>query len=211
MSPTSALKTAMPRPRRSAAAKTGSYSNISSLELHPVLPSLTRKPAHRENHHSVQADDNSIWESQTVAVCRVSASGEVLRANRKFLEMVDLPHIVPGMNARDLLAESGATADIESIASGPNGEALWLLLPAAPADNRNSVAFRLLHDSVAQSVAALAMNLFLVQQSGATDSYPNAEKILRTSLDLVEQCAKEVRGICTLLQQQSKQADRNCA
>jgi signal transduction histidine kinase len=145
-----------------------------------------------------------------VAVCRVSASGEIRRANRKFLEMVDLPHIVPGMNAREVLAESGVTSDIESIAE-PDGEALWLLLPAAPADDRNNVAFRLLHDSVAQSVAALAMNLFLVQQSGVTNSYPNAEKILRSSLDLVEQCAKEVRGICTLLQRQSKQADRNCA
>jgi signal transduction histidine kinase len=215
MSPTPALKTGMPRPRRSAVAKTGSYPNISSLELYPVSPAPARKPAHRESQHSVQGDhikaDHAIWESQSIAVCRVSASGEILRANRKFLEIVDLPRIVPGINATELLAESGAAVDIESIALDANGEALWLLLPTASADERNNVAFRLLHDSVAQSVAALAMNLFLVHQSGATNSYPNAEKILRSSLDLVEQCAKEVRGICTLLQRQSKQSDRNCA
>jgi signal transduction histidine kinase len=217
---TPALKMGMPRPRRSAVAKTGAYPNKSSFELRPVSASLVRKPARREDHHAVQADcvrpehvqsDHSIWESQSVAVCKVSASGEVLRANRKFLELVDLPRIVPGMNAHDLLAESGAKADIESISIGANGEALLLLLPELQADERSTTAFRLLHDSVAQSVAALAMNLFLVHQSGATNSYPNAEKILRSSLDLVEQCAKEVRGICTLLQQQSKQAGRNCA
>ncbi len=210
MSPTPALRTGMPRPRRSAVAKTGTYPNISSLELHPVPQSPARKPAHREDRHSVQLD-HAIWESQSVAVCRVNASGEILRANPKFLKMVDLPHVLPGMDAREVIAEAGVTVDIESMALGRDGEALWILLPAQPADERSNAAFRLLHDSVAQSVAALAMNLFLVQQSGVTKSYPNAEKILRSSLDLVEQCAKEVRGICTLLQRQSKQADRNCA
>ena len=232
MSPSPVPEMAIQRSRRSAVVKTGTYSNKSSFEPQsfPQISALLRKPARREDQSSVRPEQ-AIWESQSVAVCSVSPSGEIVRANLKFLEMVGVGGVEPGMadalgglglvrlrqgrtaDARELLAQSdaGARVNIESIAMGANGETLWLVVPASTADERSHVAFRLLHDSVAQSVAALAMNLFLVQQSGATSSYPNAEKILRSSLELVEQCAREVRGICTLLQRQSKQAGRNCA
>lgn len=219
MSPMPALKLAMQRPRRNAVAKAGIRSIQSSPELEVSRPvaSLPRKPAGREAQSAIPAEQ-AFWESRSIAVCRVNAAGEVVRASRKFLEMIAVPKLEPGTRAAGLLEKwtGRPSVAVESIPLGANGETLLIFAfqaatQSGAGDDRSKVAFRLLHDSVAQSVAALAMNLFLVEQSGVTSHSPNTEKILRASLELVEQCAKEVRGICTLLQRQSKQAGLNCA
>jgi signal transduction histidine kinase len=204
----------MPSPRRSAVAKTGAHPLISSSEH-----KITAAPRALREEKSSSASDKAIWESRSVAICLVASSGEIVRANRKFLEMTGYAVLAAGASVGALLAETGLASSvvIESIPAGETGEEFWILVPSAQpyahgeAEERSDRAFRLLHDSVAQSVAALAMNLFLVKQSGATSHSPAAEKMLRSSLELVEQCAKEVRGICTLLQRQSKPGDRTCA
>jgi PAS domain-containing protein len=207
----------MQRTRRTAVVKIGARPKIVSFEREPQHSPSLRKPAQREAKSSIPSE-STIWESRSIAVCRVNAKGEILRANRKFLEVSGCRSIADGTDANSLLIKSGTLAgmDVETIPASGDGEEFWILVPRASstsalAGDDSGLAFRLLHDSVAQSVAALAMNLFLVKQSGATSTSPDAEKILCASLELVEQCAKEVRGICTLLQRQAKAVDRSCA
>jgi PAS domain S-box-containing protein len=64
-------------------------------------------------------------------------------------------------------------------------------------EERRRIA-RELHDTTAQSLAALAMNLSVVKNS-ASDLSPRARTCLHESLELAEQCSREIRTLSYLL------------
>jgi signal transduction histidine kinase len=71
--------------------------------------------------------------------------------------------------------------------------------------------FDRLHSGVAQSIAALAMNLHLVSQSNELPDSPHARQLLLSSIALVEQCSREVRSLSRLLRAASQVTDSSCA
>jgi signal transduction histidine kinase len=71
--------------------------------------------------------------------------------------------------------------------------------------------FDCLHGGVAQSIAALAMNLHLVSQSHDVPDSANARQLLVSSITLVEQCSREVRSLTRLLRPGSPLSTSSCA
>src|SRR5581483_5087430 len=65
-------------------------------------------------------------------------------------------------------------------------------------EERRRIA-RELHDSTAQSLAALSMNLGALSQEAARKLDNSANRIISESLGLAEQCAREVRTLSYLL------------
>jgi PAS domain S-box-containing protein len=65
-------------------------------------------------------------------------------------------------------------------------------------EERRRIA-RELHDSTAQNLAGLAMNLSLLMTAAATVSDPSLQRILSDSRALAEQCSREVRNLSYLL------------
>jgi two-component system, chemotaxis family, CheB/CheR fusion protein len=70
-------------------------------------------------------------------------------------------------------------------------------LLAVQDDERRRIA-RELHDGTAQSLSAAAMNLAVVQKQGKKLD-PPADRALAESVDLVDQCAREIRTLSYLL------------
>jgi hypothetical protein len=111
--------------------------------------------------------------------------------------------------------------EIFSISGG--GEQAWLILPKeAPfcitspvtggaGDPLPAQLFDCLHGGVAQSIAALAMNLHLVSQSHDVPDSANARQLLVSSITLVEQCSREVRSLTRLLRPGSPLSTSSCA
>jgi PAS domain S-box-containing protein len=65
-------------------------------------------------------------------------------------------------------------------------------------EERRRIA-RELHDGAAQNLAGLAMNLSMLLNLQSSLQEPNAQRILSESLDLAEQCSREVRNLSYLL------------
>ena len=65
-------------------------------------------------------------------------------------------------------------------------------------EERRRIA-RELHDSTAQNLAGLAMNLSLLMKAAASVVDPNIHRILSDSRALAEQCSREVRNLSYLL------------
>ncbi|HWB96425.1 MAG TPA: histidine kinase, partial [Bryobacteraceae bacterium] len=65
-------------------------------------------------------------------------------------------------------------------------------------EERRRIA-RELHDSTAQGLAGVAMNLAVLERSKAVAAEPRASKLVGEALSLARQCAKEVRALSYLL------------
>lgn len=65
-------------------------------------------------------------------------------------------------------------------------------------EERRRIA-RELHDSTAQNLAGLTMNLSLLLKAAGPNGEPNVERVLSDSLAIAEQCSREVRNLSYLL------------
>jgi hypothetical protein len=129
-------------------------------------------------------------------------------------------HVVSG----HALRSSGQTVPVVVeilIPSSGQGQ-MWLVLPRESGTRNTSrpigdpevspaQLFECVHSGVAQSIAALAMNLHLVSLHDELPSSANARQLLQASIALVDQCSREVRSLSRLLRAAPPMSDSSRA
>ena len=135
-----------------------------------------------------------VWSGETVRqfeTVRLARSGELIEVALSLFPLRDAAGRVVGSSAivRDIREGKKAKRRLRQLS--------WRLLRMQDEERRRLA--RELHDSAAQTVAALAMNLSLLTQSGGTMTEEKRAALLADSLELAGTTARELRTQAYLL------------